>query len=335
MIAKQQEESGKAGVCKSHLDIVIVNWNSLAHLKRCLDSIPCAYSNEFDLGAVVVVDNGSNDGSREWLETIRRVPLSIPLIVVFSPENLGFARACNLGAAKCSSELLLFLNPDTRLYSDSLLVPIRFLSSSTASSVGIVSIQTVDDEGHIAVSCARFPRPINFMLGALGLDVLLPGSRISPLMKEWRHDEDRDVDQVIGAFFLVRRGLFVSLQGFDQRFFVYFEEVDFSLRARKCGWQSRFLASARCFHKGGGASGQAKADRLVYLVNSRIIYSRTHFSALSFGMVVLTSLFIEPFARAALALAGRSSLTETICAYGRIWATLPSTLRIANERRIG
>src|SRR5207247_3592833 len=87
------------------------------------------------------------------------------------------------------------------------------------------------------------------------------------------------VDQVIGAYFMVRRPLFEALGGFDERFFVYFEEVDLSLRARQNGWASYFLANARVYHTGQVSSGQVRGERLFYLLRSRTEYARKHWSA--------------------------------------------------------
>ena len=97
-------------------------------------------------------------------------------------------------------------------------------------------------------------------------------------MSEWAHDTDREVDQVIGAYFLTRRALFQKLGGFDQRFFVYFEEVDFCVRARTAGSTAFFLAGAQAFHRGGGSSEQVPAQRLFYSLRSRMAYSHKHFT---------------------------------------------------------
>jgi GT2 family glycosyltransferase len=132
--------------------------------------------------------------------------------------------------------------------------------------------------------------------------------------------ETRDVDQIIGAFFLVRRSLFERLGGFDERFFVYFEEVDFSMRARELGFRSRLLAEATACHHGGLSSEQVRAERLFYSLRSRLLYAAKHFSAPERGSVAAVTLFIEPLVRAAAA-AGRLSgreIVETMRAYGML-----------------
>ena len=144
-------------------------------------------------------------------------------------------------------------------------------------------------------------------------------------MREWDHTCTREVDQVIGAFFLVRRELFVALAGFDERFFVYFEEVDFSRRARMAGWASVYLVAAQAFHAGGGTTNQIKARRLYFSWRSRLIYSFNHFSWGGAIIVLVTTLLVEPFARTALALAHSSwsGLRETWTGYFMLLYWLP------------
>jgi GT2 family glycosyltransferase len=144
-------------------------------------------------------------------------------------------------------------------------------------------------------------------------------------MAEWDHASILQVDHVIGAFFLVRREIFNSLNGFDDRFFVYLEDLDFSFRARKAGWRSMYLADAQAFHAGGGTSNQVKARRLFYSLRSRLLYAFKHFSWLGAIAVVLATLLVEPLSRSAQALfrASLSTLRETWAAYGMLWRWLP------------
>ena len=121
-------------------------------------------------------------------------------------------------------------------------------------------------------------------------------------MREWDHSSTRIVDQVIGAFFIVRRNIFLSLDGFDERFFVYYDEVDFTYRASNEGWYSAYFCGAEAFHLGGGSSDQVKAERVFYSARSRILYVFIHFSAPSVVIVLFVTLCIEPITRSVLAL---------------------------------
>lgn len=297
------------------IGVVIVNWNSGEMLRDCIKSlteIECKVDVE-----IVVVDNNSSDNSDLIYIGGEKV------LLIKSNENVGFARACNLGANKISSDYVLFLNPDASVYGGTIEKVMVYMEGSNQNNVGICGVQLIDESGHVARSCSRFPTPSSVVLHALGLNRIFP--TFAQSMTEWPHDKTKDVNQVIGAFFCVRRALFDELNGFDERFFVYFEEVDFSYRARLAGWRCVYLADVQAFHAGGGTSNQVKAKRLFYSLRSRLLYAFKHFHMLGAMVVLLTTLFIEPISRSALAIARRSwsSLAETWQGYGMLWRWLP------------
>lgn len=271
----------------SAVSVVIVNWNGGPHLKNCIASI-LEYGNGY-IERITVVDNGSSDNS---LAAVRGLPR---VVTIEAGENLGFARACNLGARGATSDFLLFLNPDATVFPDTLPRALGRMSEPGWSNVGICGVQLVDGNGVVARSCARFPNALGLCLVATGMGRLFRGKGV--LMEDWDHDQTRDVDHVIGAFYLVRRSIFGELGGFDERFFVYLEDLDFSLRARQRGWRSRYLVEAQAFHLGGGTSNQVKDLRLFYSLRSRILYAFKNFSrAGAFSVLIATSI-AEPLVR--------------------------------------
>lgn len=306
------------------ISLVIVNWNAGAQLKACIDSITQFGSDYVD--KVIVVDNGSIDGSESAIEHVPNVKL------IRANENLGFGKACNLGALYASSEYLLFLNPDAALYEDTLAKVINYMHDPVNERVGICGVQLIDENGHVARSCARFPSVSGFIAHAAGYDRLHPST--GNAMSEWDHLATRRVDQVMGAFFLVRRDLFQKLEGFDEQFFVYFEEVDFSFRAKQTGWLSYYLADAQAFHAGGGTSDQVKARRLFYSLRSRLLYSFKYFSFTGALLVLLVTLVVEPLARSVLALVrcSWSGFKEAWSGYFMLWSWIPKWL-FTNETR--
>ncbi len=301
------------------LSIVIVNWNAGSQLAEAVASIE-KYHHRL-VSSVVIVDNASTDDSLSRVETLQDLPFK-PLIIRNS-ENCGFGKACNLGAQQAKSEYLLFLNPDAALYADTLPKALAYMENPVNAKVGICGVQLLNESGHISRSCARFPSAVGFVAHAIGLDRFFP--RLGHFMAEWDHAQTRQVDHVIGAFFLVRRELFNAMHGFDERFFVYLEDLDFSYRARQAGWRSVYLADAQAFHAGGGTSNQIKARRLFYSLRSRLLYSFKHFSWTGAFAVLLATLLVEPLSRSALALLRRSwaGLKETWAAYGMLWRWLP------------
>jgi N-acetylglucosaminyl-diphospho-decaprenol L-rhamnosyltransferase len=299
------------------LDIIIVNWNSGRYLRQCLESIADCSLCRWELRRVVVIDNASTDASIEGVET-----LNLPLVLTVNPVNRGFAAACNQGARECKSDYLLFLNPDTRVFRNTLDKTIHFMEESGNSMVGICGVRIVGDSGVTAASCARFPTLTMFLGRMTGLSWVAPRFFPPHILGPQECQLNRQVDQIIGAFFLVRTKLFLELGGFDERFFVYFEEVDFSLRARKYGFSSYLLADTVAFHKGCVSSDQVKSRRLFYSLRSRFQYGFKHFSRLkAWGLVVLTFTVEFPARILAAVLAfSWAGLFETVSAYGQLVA---------------
>jgi GT2 family glycosyltransferase len=295
------------------LDIVIVNWNSGDQLRSCLNSIAKAQKTNFDLSRVVVVDNASTDDSTYHLDLYK-----LPITIIRNVINIGFARACNQGAKGSEADYLLFLNPDIVLFDDSLSLAVAFMDRKGNEKIGICGIQLVDRNGNVARTCARFPQVRHYFFKLLGLNYFFPGIFHCHFMKEWDHCNNSCVDQVMGAFFLVRKNLFDRLEGFDENFFLYFEEVDFSLRARQLGYMTFFLAETRAYHKGGGTSEKVKAKRLYYFMRSQLIYGRKYYRKPALAMLILCMIILEPISRIVLGLVHRSNKEINECLKGYI-----------------
>jgi N-acetylglucosaminyl-diphospho-decaprenol L-rhamnosyltransferase len=300
------------------IHIVIVNWNTGDYLRQCLRSIAAA--DGVSLARVTVIDNASSDGSAVNLDD-----LGLPLEVVPNRTNIGFAAACNQGAAGSTADYLLFLNPDTRLFPDTLAVVTRFMDGERAADIGICGGQVLDPAGAPAISCARFPTlPVVFgkmtRLSAV-LPSVFPGHHLIPA--ETR--ESRFVDQVIGAFFLVRRELFTRLGGFDTRFFLYYEEVDLTRRALQLGFRSYFLKDATVIHSGSVSARQILDRRLYHSLRSRQLYAQRHWPRGQSWLLALVTVAVELPARLAIAVLRRSraDFTATVSAYRMLLTDLP------------
>ena len=308
------------------LDIIIVNWNTEDLLQDCLRTISDACRDtDIRLGRVRVVDNASTDGSADNLVSCR-----LPLTLVRNARNQGFAAACNQGAKGSGAEYLLFLNPDTRLLPNSLIGPLSMLAHPAHRRTGIAGIQLLDDMGNTSRSCARFPTPSLFFYKMIGLDRFFPDLCFSHIMTDWDHRQTKVVDHVIGAFYLVRKKVFQDLGGFDARFFVYLEDLDFSLRAFQKGWRTCYLSGFQAYHKGGGASDAVKDIRLFYALRSRILYGFKHFIWINAFLLVLGVLLIEPWTRLGNAVLIKSpgQMRDTLKAYAMLWKDLPNWFRL-------
>ena len=126
------------------LDVVIVNWNSGVQLWSCLSSLASVVKSNNFINRVVVVDNASTDNSFNILDE-----LDLPLKIIRNNENRGFAAACNQGAKGSTADYLLFLNPDTRLFQESLDKAIKYMEDPGHKDVGIIGIQLLDENGRI------------------------------------------------------------------------------------------------------------------------------------------------------------------------------------------
>lgn len=313
--------------CQS-LDIVIVNWNTGRQLVDCLVSIAAAHRDRIELRSVVIVDNASWDESLPLANALVGGIENLPVRIICNPSNRGFGAACNQGAAVGNGEYILFLNPDTRLQPGSLTMPLDFMADPVNESVAICGIRMVDDAGRTMTSAARFPTlPIVFgkMTGLGGrAGGLLPGHFMTPA----ELSVSRDVDQVIGAYYLIRRSVFERCAGFDERFFMYYEEVDLALRARRLGYRSHYLVETSAYHRMGGSSDAVKARRLFYSLRSRIQYFAKHGSAGRVGLIIFLTFTVELGARLFRCALRRSrcELVETLQAYALLVRRFPPIL---------
>ncbi len=307
----------------TNVDIVIVNWNAGPQLEECVQSI---FAHEGDpvtgaLASVTVVDNASNDGSAEFCRTDPRVRLVEP------GRNLGFGTACNLGAGRGRADYVLFLNPDTRLLRPTLWSVVSFLEEPASAGIGVCGVRLVDENGKTWRHCSRFPTPAMFLALSAGLSKLLP-RMFPPLeMVDFDHCHDAQVPHVMGAFYFIRRRVFEQIGGFDEQFFVYHEDMDLSLRVARAGYSTYYLASPAIFHRTAGTtSGGVRATALFYLLESRLLYARKHFSPTGRMLVTMGVLVVEPVRRLLQALLAGSSgnARETMKAITRVWIALVS-----------
>ena len=276
------------------LDVVIVNWNTGTYLRRCLDSLRVA-SESIELGRAFVVDNASTDNSADDLPDVPS------MTVLRNRLNIGFAAACNQAARLGTASYVLFLNPDTVLMPGALRAAVGFMESESGARYGVCGGLVLGEDGSPGFSASRFPTLTNVTAGLLRLDRLAPRGIASRHLRADELSASGPVDQVIGAFFLVRRDLFERLDGFDERYFLYFEEVDFCLRARDLGWPTYFLREARVHHVGNVSAHRSGGQALYHSLRSRTLFAFRHWSRVSAWAVVLLTVAVELPARLARA----------------------------------
>jgi len=281
------------GEMRKEVDIVIVNWNAGDLLYSAVEplmrpSIQC----DSIVANVFVVDNASTDGSQN------KVLAAFPSVgMVHNTFNQGFARACNQGAAEGSADYILFLNPDAALQPSELRAMLEFMAEPVSSNIAVLGPQVRNASGNVERTCARSPLLRHFLCRAFGLHQILSSKYADFAMREFDHLSSLHVDQVIGACILTRRAVFEALGGFDERFFVYFEEVDYCRRVRESGWRVYFRSENYVTHVGNGTTDRVKGFRFYLSLRSRMTYAHKWFTRRSALFVDITSLLIEPLIR--------------------------------------
>ena len=303
----------------SKVDILIVNWNSGELLANCLNSI--RDHGDDAVGQVIVIDNGSVDGSE-------RVPAhGLPLEIIKAGRNLGFGRACNLGAERVTAPYILLLNPDAELREKTLARSLAYMDDPAHRDVGVLGARLNDQHGNAHRHCARFPDWRTFIGNSLGLTRIARRWFKPVLLTEFDHLSERDVDHVMGAYYLIRTDLYQQLGGFDERFFVYLEDLDLSRRVRDHDRTIHYHSGVEAYHKQGGTSEQVKAHRLFYSLQSNLVYAFKHLSLGEAMLVGFVTYLIEPVSRSFRALF-RLSIEElwfTWSGFAMLYAATPRT----------
>jgi GT2 family glycosyltransferase len=207
--------------------VIIVSYNSRAHLEGCLESV-CA---PLPPGCeVIVVDNASSDGSAEAVEG------AFPQVCLLrTAQNLGYGGGNNLGASAAQGEYLAFLNPDTVVEPGWLEALIAALKADPQAGLATSKILLLREPGKI---------------NTCGNDIHISGLTLCRGAGRAReaYPEIEEVNAVSGAAFLIRRALFETLGGFDPAFFMYLEDTDLSLRARLAGWRCLYVPGSVVYH---------------------------------------------------------------------------------------
>ena len=230
------------------LSIVIVNYNSTSLLEQCLDSVNKACT---DIDAeIIVVDNNSKDGSKAHLQVKYR-----GIKFIFNKDNLGFAKACNQGFKISSGKYVLFLNPDTVLSETCLVDCISFFESHP--DAGAVGVRMLDDNGIFLKESKRgIPSASTSFYKLFGLSAIFPGSKTFAKYYQAHLPEiaNNPVEVLSGAFMMIRREVFEKVNGFDEDFFMYGEDIDLSMRIDQLGYKNYYLGNIYVTHLKGGST---------------------------------------------------------------------------------
>jgi hypothetical protein len=278
------------------LSITICSWNTLEDTRACLASLnvlreECAFE-------VVLIDNGSSDGSPEMVRS------EFPWVnLIVSEANLGFTGGQNacLKARKAPDALLL--NSDTIVHAGALSGLIAYRKAHP--EVGILGPKLLNPDGSLQFSCRRFPNPVAALFRNTFVGRLFPKNRWTReyLMADFAHDQASDVDWLSGAALYATEEVIEKVGVLDERFFMYCEDVDLCFRAHRAGFKVVYLPTTVITHAIGTSSSRAANRMIVRFHRSMLMFYRKN-------MVPDLPMPARPFAIAfaASALAFRASL---------------------------
>jgi O-antigen biosynthesis protein len=252
------------------ISVVIVNYRVPTLLRECLLSLRA--SEGVGVLEIVVVDNNSGDHSQAMVESefpeVRWVGLK---------SNIGFGKACNVGARLARGANLLLLNPDTVVAKDTLRECVSFLQSHPR--LGVLGPRILNSDGSLQVSCRRsFPTPLVAFYRFAGLSRLFPRSRTFGRynLTYLDPDESAQVDAISGSFMLLPRKVYLEIGGFDEQFFMYGEDLDLCRRVHEAGYEVWYFAGAQIVHFGGRSSSQRSVRSRAHFYEAMLLFSRKY-----------------------------------------------------------
>lgn len=249
----------------AEIAILIVSWNCKDALRKCLTSLHGNAPRDVD---IIIVDNASSDSTPQMVkDEFPNVKISV------QSQNLGFAKANNLGLSMTNAEYLLILNPDTRIAPGSIEGLSSYLDRNPA--VGLVAPQIIDNSGSIVPSVFRFPSIWNYWTEhSLFLNLK---ERVRRFLKPKRSQvgslsKPKEIKWATGAAFMLRRAALEGESLFDERFFLYSEDADLCLRLKNSGWKRFLIPTSHVCHTHRQSSRKALAFTIMHLFGSMDLY---------------------------------------------------------------
>ena len=274
------------------LSVIIVNYNVKYFLEQCLHSVQKA-CRAID-SEIIVADNNSTDGSRVYLED------NFPAVkFIWNSDNIGFAKANNLALEKAKGEFILFLNPDTLLAEDSIEKCMQFFK--TQEKIGALGIHMVDGSGNFLKESKRaFPSPLTSLFKLSGLARLFPRSKIFARyhLGHLPENENHEVDVLAGAFMMMPKKVLDEIGNFDERFFMYGEDVDLSYRIQQAGYKNYYFAESSIIHFKGESTKRGSLNYVRLFYKAMSLFVKKHYSGGKAGFFIFfiqTAIIIRAF----------------------------------------
>jgi len=262
------------------LSIVIVSYNTRALLQACLASLvqiaspgsrhPLVAESGDVSSEIIVVDNGSSDGSPDMVCT------EFPTVKLIASENIGFAAGSNKGIAQARGRYILLLNPDTIVLDDALGTLVRFMDGHPRA--GAAGGHLLNPDGSFQHSAFRFPNLWMSFFDFFPLNHRVLNSRLNGRYPMSWYEHSFQIDHPLGACLLMRREAIEQVGMLDEGFFMYSEEIDWCWRVRQAGWEVWHVADAPVIHYGAQSTRQFRHRMFIELFRSRYRYFAKHYS---------------------------------------------------------
>ncbi len=287
------------------LSVIIVNYNVKYFLEQCLYSVQRACANME--AEIIVVDNCSTDGSREFLR-----PAFPAVNFIWNSSNEGFAKANNRAIAVAKGDYILFLNPDTLVPEDCFEKSIQFFQSQ--QKAGALGIKMIDGSGRFLKESKRaFPSPLTSLYKLSALSVLF--HRLNTFARyDLGHlsaDENHEVDVLAGAFMMMPLNILKEIGNFDETFFMYGEDVDLSYRIQKAGYRNFYFAESCIIHFKGESTRRGSMNYVRMFYTAMSLFVKKHYSgskAKLFIFLIQTGILARAFLAATGNLLKRAGL---------------------------
>lgn len=249
------------------VSIILVNYNGAQFLDSCLDSIE--QFSEYSKHEVVIIDNLSTDNS---LEIIKAKLPSCKLIC--SQVNLGFSKANNLAVKHSHGEHLLFLNTDTILTENTSQILFDYLTAN--QGIGAVSPRITFRDGSYQLSCGSLPNLVTEFIDKIRYGLDRKWHHIFGKLYDKQYSTTQSMGWLTGACLMMRRDVFEQLGGFDESFFMYFEDKDICKRVHEAGWKVVYYPKTSLIHLLGGSSSGVQKSANTYYRDSQLYYYQKH-----------------------------------------------------------
>ena len=274
---------------KINLSIIIVTWNSEEEIAECLQSIKGQKNLKGDFNfEIIIIDNKSSDNTLNVIWKFKEL-FNDSITLIENNENLGFTKACNQGIKLAKGEYVLLLNPDVEIVGDALFKLYNYLGSD--EKIGAVAPQLLNDDMTIQYSCRTFPRYRDMFFEMCLLSTIFAKSKFFARwkMRYFSHNELSEVEQPMAAAIMIKKKLLDEIQNMDERFVMFFNDIDLCKKIYKNGYRIMFYPDAKIYHKMGKSVYQDRI-RMIKLWNRDCL---SYFKKYNYNSFLYSFLYLE------------------------------------------